>query len=204
MCSPQLAAAGGQAGMSMIGNVVNYFAIQSAHHAAVQAANLNFNMKAEQADKQNVQIGQQETEQNLTDAVKQAQSFGRIAVTASALGLGDYSTRQLTAATYAAHNRNLGINTRNADQARGNLQTELTGASIQRSTEISNAPHTNLGQLALSLGKSAAGGATTYADLGGKFGMTPAGGPGLPGGTGDGFRQGRQGEGLYSQDSFIG
>lgn len=176
MCSPQ-ALGGAQAGLGIIGNVMNYFSIQSAHHAAVQAANLNYNMKSQQVDQQNVQIGQQETEQNLTDAVKQAQTFGRIATSASALGLGQYSSRQLVGDEAAGYNRHLGLNTRNALQARQNLQTELTGASIQRSTEISNAPHTNLGVLALSIGKSAVGGASTYADLGGKYGMTPEGGP---------------------------
>lgn len=167
--------------MSVIGNVVNYFAIQSAHHAAVQAANLNFNMKQQQADRENVQIGEQQTENNLTDAVKYAQNFGRIASSASALGLGVYSTRQLIGNNAAGFNRTLGINDRNADNARANLQTQLTGASIQRSTEISNAPHTNLGMLALSIGKSVTGGATTYADLGGKFGATPAGNGSLQG-----------------------
>lgn len=195
-------AAASQTALSMVGNVVNYFGIQSAHHAAVQAANLNYNEKSAQADQQNVQLSEQETETNLSDAVKQAQGFGRIATSASALGLGAFSTHQLLSDNAAAYNRSIGITERNADQSRANLQTELTGASIQRSTEISNAPHTNLGMLALSLGKSAAAGATSYADLGGRFGVTPAGGSGS--GLSDGFRQGGQGAGLYSQGNFIG
>lgn len=185
----------------MVGNVMNYFAIQSAHHAAVQAANLNYNMKAQAVGQKNVQLGEQETEANLTNAVRTAQGFGRIAASASSLGLGAFSTRQLVGNNAAGSNRSLGITTRNAAQARTALQTELTGASIQRSTEISNAPHTNLGMLALSLTKSAVGGATTYADLGGKFGSTPVGnGPGAA----DGFRQGQQGDGLYTGGNFVG
>lgn len=175
MCTPG-AIGGAQAGLGIIGNVMNFLSIQSAHHAAVQAANLNFNQKSAQVDRENVQLGEQQTENNLTDAVKYAQNFGRIASSASELGLGAYSTRQLIGNNAAGFNRTLGINDRNAANARTNLQSQLTGASIQRSTEISNAPHTNLGVLALSIGKTVVGSASTYADLGGKFGATPVGG----------------------------
>jgi len=201
MCSPLLAVAGASAGLGVISNVVNYFAIQSAHHATVQAANLNYNMKAQAVDQKNVQLGEQETEANLTNAVRTAQGFGRIAVSATALGLGQYSTRQLIGNNAAGSNRSLGITTRNADQARTGFQTELTGASIQRSSEIANAPHTNLGMLALGIGKSLVGGAADYAALGGKVGMTPVGNGAGPQ---DGFRQGAQGGGLYTGGNFVG
>lgn len=174
-------AAGANAGLGMVGNVVNYFAVQSAHHAAVQAANLNYNMKSQQVDQANVQLSQQQSENAVTNAVKYAQGFGRIATSASALGLGRSSTGQLLNANSAGYNRTTGIMDRNYDARRTSLQTELTGATIQRSTEISNAPHTNLGMLALGLAKSAAGGAADYAAMGGKFGLTPAGGNGLQG-----------------------
>lgn len=184
MCTPQTLAAS-SAGLNVIGNFVNYFAIQSAHHAAVQAANLNYNMKAQQVEQQNVQLSQAQSEQSVTNAVKLAQNFGHIATSASALGLGSSSTQQMLNANRAGFNRTVGITDRNFDARRTALQTDLTGATIQRSTEISNAPHTNLGMLALGVAKSAVGGASDYAAMGGKFGMTPAGGSGQ-GYTGDG------------------
>lgn len=175
MCTPQ---AGGiaQGVVGVTTAFVNYFAIQSAHHAAVQAANLNYHAKAEQVERENVQLSEQQGQNNLSTAVQQAQAFGRIATSAGALGLGAYSSHQMFSADAAAYNRTLGITDKNYANKRTNLQAELEGAGVQRNVDISNAPHTNLGMLALGVAQGAVGGMNTYASMGGRYGVTPVGG----------------------------
>lgn len=189
MCAPLLLAAvpammtamGGASGVAAIsggigalGSIATFLGTQSAHHAAVQTANLNYAAKDEQTQRENVQTSQQQTEQNLTDAVKQAQTFGQVATSASALGLGQFSSNQLLTTSAVAYNRTLGINAANYDNKRANIQTELQGASLKRSSDIAAAPKANLGTLALSLAGNALSSVSTYGALGGKFGVKPA------------------------------
>lgn len=189
MCAPLLAlapaalsAVGGASGVGAItaglgaaSSLMGFFGAQSARSAAIKSANLNFAAKDEQAQRENVQLSGQQTEQSLTDAVSYAQSFGRIATSASALGLGQATTHQMISANAAGYNRTLGIQDRNFGTKRQNIQSELEGASLQRSSAIASAPKANLGSLALGLAGNALSGLTTYAALGGKFGVQPAG-----------------------------
>lgn len=181
MCLPlaalPLAAAAASSAASAGSAIMSYFGAQSAHHAAVQSANLNYNAKLEQSQRENVQLSEQEGQNNLTSAVQQAQAFGRIATSAASLGLGQYSTHQVLSADAATYNRTMGINDQNYDNKRVNLQTEMEGAGLQRNSEIAAAPRSNLGSLALGLIGSAGQGASTYAAVGGRFGVQGTGAP---------------------------
>lgn len=175
MCLPLPAlAAGAATATSALSSVVNYFGTQSAHHAAVGAANLNYSMAEQQAGRQNVQLSEQASETSLTDAVQRAREFGQIATSAGDLGLGASSEHQLLSASAAGYNRTLGIEDTNVANQRANIQTNLTGASIQRSTAIASAPRTNLLKLGLDLVGAGSQGLGVYGALGGTVGIKPA------------------------------
>lgn len=189
MCAPLLLAAipaaisavGGASGVAAIttgvgalSSVMGFFGAQQAHHAAAVAADRNYAAADEKAQREGVLTSAQATETNLSDAVTYAQSFGRIATSAASLGLGQYSVSGALNANAAAGNRKIGIEDTNAATKRTQIQTDLEGASLQRSSALANAPRANLGSLALSLAGNALQGASTYASLGGKFGVAPA------------------------------
>lgn len=195
MCAPLLLAAapaalsalGGASGVGMataglgaVSSIMGFFGQQAARSAAIKSANLNFAAKDEQAQRENAQLSEQQTEQSLTDAVSYAQSFGRIATSASAQGLGQYSSHQLISANAAGYNRTLGIKDKNYDNKRLGIATDLEGAHMQRSSAIAAAPKANLGSLAMSLAGNALQGVSTFAALGGKFGVPAAGGAPSP------------------------
>jgi hypothetical protein len=176
MCDPLTATAAVVGGAGVAKSIMGFIGTQAAHHVAVQTANLNYAAKDEQTQRENALVSGQQANTNLTDAVAQAQSMGRIATSAASLGLGQYSSHQLLAADATAYNRRMGIEDANYDNKRANIQTELEGASLTRSSAIAQAPKANLGTLALSLAGNAADAATTYGSLGGKFGIQPVGG----------------------------
>lgn len=200
MCAPLLAlaplalsAVGGasgvaaiSAGVGALSTITGYLGTQAAHHSAVQAASLNYAAADEKAQRQNVVDSARTSEDNLSDAVAFAQSQGRIAASASTLGLGQYSLSGALNANAASYNRRIGISDTNAANERGNIQADLEGAALQRNSAIANAPKANLGSLALGLAGNALQGISTYGALGGKFGVTPQGGPADGSGAGRG------------------
>lgn len=189
MCAPLLAAipaiaaavspsaiGAATAGVGALGSIAGFFGAQSAHHAAVQSANLNYAAEDQKAQLENSQLSSQQSEGALTDAVAEAQAQGRIAASASSLGLGVYSSHALFSEAAAGYNRTIGINDANYSNQRAGIQTDLEGASLRRSSAIAAAPRANLGTLALGLAGNVLQGASVFAAAGGKFGVAPAGG----------------------------
>lgn len=173
MCSPAIAG-GLQAGVGVVSSIYNYFGTQAAHHSAVEAANLNYNMKAQQVGQENTQLSENQSQQSLADSVKYAQSFGQIANSASAMGLGASSEHGLLTSRAAGYNNLVGVEDTNLANKRQALGADLTGASIAKSEQIAQAPKENLFELGLNMASSAAGGAQLYGNLGGRFGLQPA------------------------------
>lgn len=162
-------------GASAAKTVMGFIGQQQAASANKKAANLNYNLKVEQASRQNAQLSEQQTQTALTDAVTIAQNFGRIATSASSLGLGRTTAHRLLGVAATGANRALAANEANYANKRVDLQTELTGASIQRSSQIASVPSPTYGELALNLIGDAADTASNYAALGGKFGVKAVG-----------------------------
>jgi hypothetical protein len=175
MCVPLVAAAAlASTAVGAASSIYGYFGAQAAHHSAVEAANLNFNMKSQQVGQENSQLSENQSQQSLTDSVRYAQSLGQIANSASAMGLGASSTHQLLSARTAGYNNLIGTEDTNLENKRNALGGDLTGASIQRSVQIAQAPKENLFQLGMGLVGNAAQGASMYGSLGGRFGISPA------------------------------
>lgn len=175
MCLPlaalPLALAATSAVVGIGSSVASYIGQNQAAHAAQKAANLNYANKANQVATENTRLSNQETQTNVSNAVRAAQSMGEIA--ASSSSLGSPTVHQLIGANLAGLNRARGVTDANAAARRVDLSTELYGAALERNSTIASNPRATLGSLALGIGSSLVNAGTTYASLGGKF-PTPA------------------------------
>lgn len=170
MCSPQ-AAAGAQGGLNVISTIVGFIGEQQNAAAAKKAANLNYASTTDALGRQNDELSAMSSEDHVTAAIREAQSFGRISALGSSLGLGTSSLTPAMGAQQASIARGLAIDDMNVNSKRNNIQASATGAMRTRDSDIAAHPSPGYLSLALNLGKAATGGANAYAEAGGKFGV---------------------------------
>lgn len=151
--------------------VMDFIGGQQAHHDEVQAANLNYAQKFNADQAEGAQVNAQQSESNLSDSVKAAQSFGTIAASASSLGLGTYSLSNLFGSDATAAQRTQAITDANYAGKRNAIATDLQGAALQRNSEIraANASKPGLVSLALGVQKAVTDTASQALALGAKF-----------------------------------
>lgn len=157
------------AGLGAISAVASYAGGISAHDAAKKAANLNYSQKLGAINQSNVQLSQEQSEDTASGAIKQAQSFGRIAASASSLGLGASTMTPFLNAALAGDARNTAVDLLNITGKRNELGNERYSAALERKSAIDAVPRPGISSLFLGLGKSALEGASTFAQVGGKF-----------------------------------
>lgn len=157
------------AGLGAISAISSYVGGISAHDAAKKAANLNYSQKLGAINQSNVQLSQEQSEDTASGAIKQAQSFGRIAASASSLGLGASTMTPFLNAALAGDARNTAVDLLNITGKRNELGNERYSAALERKSAIDAVPRPGISSLFLGLGKSALEGASTFAQVGGKF-----------------------------------
>lgn len=176
------AIAGISTALSIGSSVASFVGGQAAAHNEIVSANRNYAAKFNQTQIEGSQVDQAQSEEDLTNAVKAAQSFGSIAASASSLGIGRTSLQQVLSADATGAGRNFAITQANYTAKREGVNTELYGAQLERQSQVEAARANRPSGLSLALGiaGAVAGGASQYMQLGGKFGgaPVPAGGGG--------------------------
>ena len=157
------------AGIGAVQAVASFAGGMSAHEQAVTAANVDYHAKMGAINAQNVQLSQEQSENTETGAIKMAQSFGRIAASATTLGLGKSTLAPYISGAQGGDARNTDIENLNIEGKRNQLGSDLYGAALQRKSTIDQTPSPGILSLVLGLGKAGLEGATTYANAGGKF-----------------------------------
>lgn len=175
MCSPQIAGSA-QGVLSMAQTITSFIGAQQAYSANRQAANLNFANKTNALNAENTQLSEQSSEDHVSNAIKSAQQYGRIASTAASLGLGLSTLSPYLGAAQANVGRTQAIEDLNTSAKRQNIVAQQTGAEQERVSTIISKAKPNLLNLALNLGTDAVGGTATFAQTGGKFGINPTSG----------------------------
>lgn len=167
MCSPQAMGAA-DATLGVAKDIMGFVGQQQAYHDNRIAANLQYantsNIIGQQAEQTNVKQSQ-DTVSNIIDA---AQRFGRIASSATSIGLGAGTVGAARSAGEVISNRRQGVIDFNSNSERLQLGNEQQGANLKRTSQINSVPKANILGLGLDIAGSAMGGAQTYYAAGGK------------------------------------
>lgn len=180
MCGPALAAV--PAALSAVSTVVGFIGQQQQAGAAKTAANLNYASTTDALGRQNDELSAMSSEDHVTAAIREAQSFGRISALGSSLGLGTSSLTPAMGSAQAGIARNLAIEDMNVNSRRNNIQASATGALRTRDSDIAAHPSPGYLGLALGLGKDALGGYNSYIEAGNKIGVGSGAGKGTTSG----------------------
>lgn len=151
MCPPVIAAA--TSALAIGGEVMNYVGQNQLYHANMTAANLNYAQAKETADQKYVQLDQAKSENAVDTAITAAQAGGAIAASASDQGLGNQSIVGAINAAQFGIGRQATTEDINDSNARQQVSRDLTGAEINRQSQIAQHPHGSPIALALGIGK---------------------------------------------------
>lgn len=167
MCNPQMMSAG-QGALGVTKDIMSFVGQQQAYHDNRIAANLQFantsNVVAQQAEQTNVKQSQ-DTISNIIDS---AQRFGRIAASASTIGVGAGTVGAAVSASQVLNNRRQGAINFNANSERLQQGTELTAANLRRTSQINSVKKANIVSLGLDIAGDAVGAQSTYYASGGQ------------------------------------
>lgn len=136
--------------------IMDFIGGQQQHHEQLVAANLNLAQKFNSTQATGAQLNAQQSEENLTNAIKAAQSSGTIAASASSYGVGTYSLSNLFGSDATAAQRTKAITDTNFAGERLAISEDYHGAVLQRNAEVraADAAKPGLVSLALGIGKS--------------------------------------------------
>lgn len=155
--------------ISAAGATASFIGQQQQARAAKQAANENFSAKVGAVNSQALQLSQEASEDSVTGSIKMAQDFGRIAASASTLGLGKSTLAPFLGDTLAGDARDVGVAQLNIRGRRAALGDDLYGAQLARQSAIAGTPAPSPYSLALNIGKSGLDAGSLYGQVGGKF-----------------------------------
>lgn len=155
----------------MASTITQYIGAQQAYSANRTAANENYANKMNADQAQNTQLSEQLSEDHVSNAIRSAQTYGRIAATST--GLGAASLMPALGAATMNVARSQSIEDMNTASKRQNIVASMTGAELERRSQINSMAKPNLVTLGLGLAKDATGGATSFGQMGGKFPMNP-------------------------------
>lgn len=149
--------------------VLQYSGQQKAYDANVTAANMNFANQNQTINTEKAQLDAKLGERHFDEAITQAKSEGQVVNSASASGLAPSSLVHALNASDFGLARTSSVENINDANARQQLMNEQQGARIDWQSQINKVAQPNPLSLILGIGGSVAGGASTYAQLGGKF-----------------------------------
>lgn len=168
MCDP-LSLAAGTAAVAGASSIASFAGQGMAAGANARSANYAFAQNQDVESQRAAQVDQQQSENTVQSAIDRTQAEGKVSASASSFG-GDRQTA--TGEVNAVANTNeraLGIENVNSNEQRLNIANEGESAEISRQSQINRVqPESGLA-LATSLAGDAAGGASTYSKLGGRF-----------------------------------
>lgn len=172
MCDPT----GGLATLTLLSTalgvgqaVTQYQGGVAAAEANAEAANVNFANQFNILEQKRVQVDAEASEAAFDSAIVTAQEGGRIGASAADRGLGSSSVIQSLNASLFGVGRGVTMEQANAQGQRNQIAAELTGANIERQSQINRVAKPTKGSLLLGLGGAALQGANTYTGLGGKL-----------------------------------
>lgn len=176
MCDP-VSMAAVMSAAKIGGSVMSFVGQQQAYGFNEKMANLQFANTSNAETIKTGEVNQQQSEQDVTNAVNQAQAFGKIAAsgTSSAAGRGTIGAAETSAGITSA--RQFGLTQQQGTAQRQQVGTELQGANLQRTSQINSMQKPSLASLVLGIvGGGVSGGQTYYAsggkDLGGDLSST--------------------------------
>lgn len=167
MCDPLTLAAISTA-VGVASSVGQYEGQKDLRHSTVLAANEQYAQTYNAVEAEAGQTNVQQSEADVTNAATAAQRFGRIAASASSIGLGATTGGSLETAAGVTSAREKAITDINATFQRQQEGNELEGANLRRTSTINSVPAPNGLTLLTSLGGSLLQGASSYYAAGGK------------------------------------
>lgn len=171
MCDPVTATiAAASTALSIGSTIMGHQGQKQAAADNRRAANVNFSQRTEAIDAQRVQLDQAMSEDVFERAIAQASAQGRIAASASDMGMGAQGLQQQRQVSSFEAGREFSIAAVNDRNQREQLQREMRGAETERVSQINQVKPPSTLSLLLGIGKAAVQGASTYSSLGGKFG----------------------------------
>lgn len=136
---------------------------------ARHGANLTYASTYNATERRRVQQEAQYSEDTVSNIIEATAARGRIAASASSMGLDQASTTQATNAADFAAGRSQSILDLNAQSAAGDIEQARQGANIERTNRLKANPDQSPLVLALGIAKAGLSGAGAYSSAGGKF-----------------------------------
>lgn len=166
MCGP-LAIAGASMALGIAQSAMSFVGQQQAYSQNREAANIQYANTWNAEQQKAGQVNQKQSEDKLSNVIDFAQHFGRIAASATTMGVGSGTLGAVQSSAGVESNRKAGIIDLNARNERGQIGTELQAANLRRTATINSVAKPNLLSLGLSIGGDVLGAGSTYRATGG-------------------------------------
>lgn len=171
MCAPAIPLIiGGLTAAVGIGTAVaSHIGQNKAAKANTAAANENFQARTEALSAQSVEVRNAAAEDSLSNAIDYARESGRISASAADMGLSGVSAFGLQQSSAFEAGRQQSVDDLNLTTQLRQLQRGVTGADIERKSQIASVPKGSATMLALGVAGGALSGASAYKSFGGRF-----------------------------------
>lgn len=166
MCSPGALAAG-QAAVGIASAVAGHIGQKQAYKANREAAQYNFANRFNASETQRVQMDQERSEKAFDTAIAAVQAQGRIAASASEMGLSAGAAQQGFNSEMFGLGRQASVDDANDANQRVQLANERRGADIARISQINSVSKPSALGLVLGIGKAVVDAGTSYKQMGG-------------------------------------
>jgi hypothetical protein len=168
VCDP-LSLAAASTAVSGASSVMGFVGQGQAAAANARSANYAYAGTYDTEQQREAQIDQQQAGNTVQAAIDRTVAEGRVSASASSFG-GDRQTAIGEVNSVANQNeRALGTENINSENQRTQVATDLTGAELERQSQINRVQPESPLALGVGLAGDAAQGAATYSKLGGRF-----------------------------------
>jgi hypothetical protein len=169
MCDPVTIAVT-TAAVSAASSIMGFEGATQQSHQNANAANATYANTYNALEEQRGQIDAQASENSVSALIDRVKAQGAISASASSMGTGGATSKELANAADFDAGRSLSIENLNTQGQRLQVQNQLGAADITRRNKIASMPAPSPLSLVLGLAKAGLQGAGGYEQAGGKFG----------------------------------